>query len=91
MTARSVTQLLTGRPTSDGGGVRLVRVITPDQARSPLMLDEFDSDEPNDYIAGFPAHPHRGFETVTYMLDGHLLTRTISVTAVTSSPAVCNG
>ncbi len=74
MPARSVTQILTGRPTSDGGGVRLVRVITPESKLDPfLMLDEFDSDEPNDYIAGFPAHPHRGFETVTYMLDGHML------------------
>jgi len=41
--------------------------------RSFLMLDEFSSDDPNDYIAGFPSHPHRGFETVTYMLDGHML------------------
>jgi len=74
MAARSVIQITTGRPTSDGGGVRLMRVITPESKLDPfLMLDEFDSDEPNDYIAGFPAHPHRGFETVTYMLDGHLL------------------
>jgi quercetin 2,3-dioxygenase len=74
MAQRNVIQILTGRPTSDGGGVRLTRVITPETKVDPfLMLDEFDSDEPNDYIAGFPAHPHRGFETVTYMLDGHLL------------------
>jgi len=74
MAARSVIQITTGRPTSDGGGVRLMRVITPESKLDPfLMLDEFNSDEPNDYIAGFPAHPHRGFETVTYMLDGHLL------------------
>jgi redox-sensitive bicupin YhaK (pirin superfamily) len=74
MTERSVIQILNGRPTSDGGGVRLTRVITPQTQADPfLMLDEFDSSEPNDYIAGFPAHPHRGFETVTYMLDGHLL------------------
>ncbi len=74
MAKRTVIQILTGRPTSDGGGVRLVRVITPESKLDPfLMLDEFDSDEPNDYIAGFPSHPHRGFETVTYMLDGHLL------------------
>ncbi len=74
MASRRVIQILTGRPTSDGGGVRLTRVITPDTKVDPfLMLDEFDSNEPNDYIAGFPSHPHRGFETVTYMLDGHLL------------------
>ena len=71
---RTVESLVTGRPTSDGGGVRLTRVITPNQGLDPfLMLDEFDSSEANDYIAGFPSHPHRGFETVTYMLDGHLL------------------
>ena len=74
MPLRPITQLLAGRPTSDGGGVRLLRVIIPESRLDPfLMLDEFDSDEPNDYLAGFPAHPHRGFETVTYMLDGHLL------------------
>lgn len=74
MSTRRVIQILNGRPTSDGGGVRLTRVITPQTQADPfLMLDEFDSNEPNDYIAGFPSHPHRGFETVTYMLDGHLL------------------
>ena len=60
MASRRVIQILTGRPTSDGGGVRLTRVITPDTKVDPfLMLDEFDSNEPNDYIAGFPSHPHR--------------------------------
>lgn len=74
MTERTVTQLLSGRPTSDGGGVRLTRLMTPESKLDPfLMLDEFDSAEPNDYVAGFPAHPHRGFETITYMLDGHML------------------
>ena len=74
MNTRSVTQVLVGRPTTDGGGVRLTRLITPEQGLDPfLLLDEFDSSSAADYIAGFPAHPHRGFETVTYMLDGHLL------------------
>jgi hypothetical protein len=74
MYARSVIRRSQGRPTSDGAGVRLTRVITPGQSLDPfLMLDEFDSNEANDYIGGFPAHPHRGFETVTYMLDGHML------------------
>src|SRR5512137_1218763 len=74
MTARTVERIVTGRPTSDGGGVRLTRVISPEQGLDPfLLLDEFDSADAGDYIAGFPAHPHRGFETVTYMLDGHML------------------
>jgi redox-sensitive bicupin YhaK (pirin superfamily) len=62
-------------PTSDGAGVKLRRVIG--QPELPeldpfLMLDEFGTDSPDDYIAGFPEHPHRGFETVTYMLDGRM-------------------
>ncbi|HXQ30708.1 MAG TPA: pirin family protein [Steroidobacteraceae bacterium] len=74
MTSRTVERVLTGRPASDGGGVRLTRVISPEQTLDPfLLLDEFDSSRAGDYIAGFPSHPHRGFETVTYMLDGHML------------------
>ena len=72
---RPVARRVRGRPTSDGAGVRLTRVLgTPDlPGLDPfLMLDEFGSDRPGDYIAGFPAHPHRGFETVTYMLDGRM-------------------
>ncbi|MFC3551163.1 pirin family protein [Lysobacter cavernae] len=64
-----------GMPTSDGAGVRLTRVIgTPqlDMLDPFLMLDEFGTDKPEDYLAGFPEHPHRGFETVTYMLDGRM-------------------
>ncbi|HET7202500.1 MAG TPA: pirin family protein [Steroidobacteraceae bacterium] len=60
---------------SDGAGVKLRRSLGSGQHLrfDPfLMLDEFFSDDPNDYLAGFPAHPHRGFETVTYMLDGHM-------------------
>jgi redox-sensitive bicupin YhaK (pirin superfamily) len=60
---------------SDGAGVKLRRSLGSRQNLrfDPfLMLDEFFSDDPNDYLAGFPAHPHRGFETVTYMLDGHM-------------------
>jgi redox-sensitive bicupin YhaK (pirin superfamily) len=70
---RRVTKIVTGQPTSDGGGVRLMRVIgTPalDHLDPFLLLDEFKSDRPGDYLAGFPDHPHRGFETVTYMLAG---------------------
>lgn len=72
---RGVSRVVRGMPTSDGAGVKLTRVIG--QPRLPdldpfLMLDEFGTDNPGDYIAGFPDHPHRGFETVTYMLDGKM-------------------
>ena len=72
---RAVERLITGQPTSDGAGVKLTRVLTQDLQRrlDPfLMLDAFGSDSANDYIAGFPDHPHRGFETVTYMLAGQM-------------------
>jgi len=72
---RVVAHKLRGQPTSDGAGVRMTRVIgTPrlDHFDPFLLLDEFRSDDPNDYIAGFPDHPHRGFETVTYMLAGRM-------------------
>lgn len=72
---RSVRQVVRGMPTTDGAGVRLTRVIgTPElQMLDPfLLLDAFESDDPDDYIAGFPSHPHRGFETVTYMLAGQM-------------------
>ena len=75
MNERAVTRLVRGEATSDGAGVRLTRVIAgralPDL--DPFLLfDEFRSDDPRDYIAGFPNHPHRGFETVTYMLAGRM-------------------
>lgn len=70
-----VGRKLRGQPTSDGAGVRLTRVIggaeLPDLDPF-LLLDEFGTDRPEDYLAGFPEHPHRGFETVTYMLDGRM-------------------
>ena len=73
--ARGVEQLVEGQRTKDGAGVRLTRVLSHDlQARLDpfLMLDAFGSDNPGDYIAGFPSHPHRGFETVTYMIAGRM-------------------
>jgi quercetin 2,3-dioxygenase len=72
---RRVERLVVGKPTSDGAGVKLTRVLTQDlQHRLDpfLMLDAFGSDDAGDYIAGFPDHPHRGFETVTYMLAGRM-------------------
>ena len=75
MTPRTLQQIIPGMETSDGAGVKLRRSIgaTPALRLDPfLMLDEFGTENPDDYIAGFPPHPHRGFETVTYMLDGHM-------------------
>jgi redox-sensitive bicupin YhaK (pirin superfamily) len=72
---REVARKVRGMPTSDGAGVRMTRVIGQpalDSFDPFLLLDEFRSDNPNDYIGGFPDHPHRGFETVTYMLAGRM-------------------
>ena len=76
--SRTVERLVAGQATSDGAGVKLTRVLTQNlQHRLDpfLMLDAFGSDNPDDYIAGFPDHPHRGFETVTYMIAGRMLHR----------------
>jgi len=75
MTTRTLQRVIPSIPASDGAGVKLRRSLGANQlARHDpfLMLDEFYSDDPDDYLAGFPSHPHRGFETVTYMLDGHM-------------------
>ncbi|MFL5236352.1 MAG: pirin family protein [Rhizomicrobium sp.] len=75
---RGVARVVSGMPTQDGAGVKLTRLIGTPQLSDVdpfLMLDAFGSDNPNDYIAGFPEHPHRGFETVTYMIEGSITHR----------------
>ena len=75
MNERNIKRLVRGRRTSDGAGVRLVRVLANDTVEDfdPfLMLDSFDSTDSADYIAGFPMHPHRGIETITYLLAGRI-------------------
>jgi len=72
---RIIERVVAGKPTSDGAGVKLTRVLTQNLQRrlDPfLLLDNFHSDNPGDYIGGFPDHPHRGFETVTYMIAGRM-------------------
>jgi len=74
-TTRRVSRVIRGQPASDGAGVKLTRVIGQrdlDMLDPFLLLDEFRSDSAADYIGGFPNHPHRGFETVTYMLAGRM-------------------
>ncbi|MBU2179024.1 MAG: pirin family protein [Gammaproteobacteria bacterium] len=76
MNERQIKQILPAQQVSDGAGVKIRRSLglQPQLRFDPfLMLDCFGSDQAADYLAGFPAHPHRGFETVTYMLDGHML------------------
>ena len=73
--SRGIERIVEGVATSDGAGVKLTRVLSGKLQKrlDPfLMLDAFGSNDPDDYIAGFPDHPHRGFETVTYMLSGRM-------------------
>jgi hypothetical protein len=73
--SRIVDEIVTGREVTEGAGVRISRILTQARQRrlDPfLMLDIFRSEDPRDYLAGFPDHPHRGFETVTYMIAGRM-------------------
>ena len=75
MKIREVKRIAEGRRTVDGAGVKLVRVFNPEDVYDIdpfLMMDAFGSEDPQDYIKGFPMHPHRGIETITYLLDGRV-------------------
>ena len=75
MKQRRIKKIVQGRKTIDGAGVKLVRVLshhTTELFDPFLMLDSFDSNEPSDYLAGFPTHPHRGIETITYLIEGKI-------------------
>ena len=75
MAKREIIKTVRGHRTVDGAGVHLTRVLAHEETRAfdPfLMLDSFDSTDPADYVAGFPTHPHRGIETVTYLIEGRI-------------------
>ena len=91
---RTIERIVHGQPASDGAGVKLLRVIGSQELPEfdPfLLLDEFRSDDAGDYIAGLPGHPHRGFETVTYMLAGRMRHGDNRATPACSGPAACSG
>ncbi len=72
---KDIIKIVKGHPAVDGVGVKLTRVISYNDIKEAdpfLLLDAFDSDNPDDYIKGFPLHPHRGIETVTYVIDGQI-------------------
>jgi redox-sensitive bicupin YhaK (pirin superfamily) len=94
MTERGLQDLVTPIAVSDGAGVRLRRSIateTLDHLDPFFLFDHFGSENADDYVAGFPMHPHRGIETITYMLDGSVAPGTAWGTQASSAPATCSG
>jgi redox-sensitive bicupin YhaK (pirin superfamily) len=78
MIIRNIKKTVKGQETYDGAGVKLIRVLGPSDVKDIdpfLMLDAFDSEDPKDYIKGFPMHPHRGIETITYLIKGKMVHR----------------
>ena len=75
MKIRQIKRIVKGQPTTDGAGVKLIRVLGNKDTHDIdpfLMMDAFDSTNPEDYLKGFPMHPHRGIETVTYLIKGRI-------------------
>ena len=94
MSIRPVKKIVTSKPTIEGAGVKLNRAFgfgNTSEFDPFLLLDDFRNERPDDYLAGFPWHPHRGIETITYVLAGTVSTATASATAAISKPATCNG
>jgi redox-sensitive bicupin YhaK (pirin superfamily) len=92
--ARNVRKVLKSRPTLEGAGVRLRRAFGYQhvaQLDPFLLLDDIHSSDPEDYIKGFPWHPHRGIETVTYMLHGRVEHGDSRAIEASSPPAMCSG
>ena len=94
MSIRAIKRITGGAVQYDGAGVKLVRVIGRDDAQEfdPfLMLDAFDADNPEDYLKGFPWHPHRGIETVTYLIEGRSSMATAWATPAPSTTVAVSG
>ena len=94
MSIRPVKRIVKSKPTIEGAGVHLRRAFgfgNTTDFDPFLLLDDFRNDRPDDYRAGFPWHPHRGIETITYVLAGTSSTATASAIAAISAPATCNG
>ena len=94
MSIRPVKRVSQSVPTMEGAGVKLRRAFgfgDTSDFDPFLMMDDFRGDRPEDYLAGFPWHPHRGIETITYVLAGRSITATASAIAASSAPATSSG